>query len=382
MKSEPPNTTAVEKIVRKPLQRLRLDPENPRFGSGEGTPTTQQEVLNTIVDKFGIDDVLSSIAVNGYFDSEPLVGVETANGEIKIVEGNRRLAACLILTSDARAKDQEKRGRAFRKIMAERDVTLDEVPVLVYDEDKDQSKLLPYLGVRHIAGAQPWDSYAKATWVARVLEDKRIDLAEISRMVGDAHRTVARIVEGYYFVNQLREAGLFNPSNSTKSGRGSNPEFPFSWVYTTLGYAPIREWLDLSDLREGPKKNPTPQERLDRAEQLMVFLFGNSSEDKESAVPDSRDIPRLAKAVADPARLRLIRAGKNVKQAEEQTKPSEERIEQGLLRAVEALETVFGVLGQESEIQSEAVQGYAKRLERLIANILKQLQTTPNPRSD
>ena len=58
-----------------PLSNLQLDGSNPRLGANAGHLRSQVEILDAVVDVFGIDDVLSSLAVNGYFEAEPMVGV-------------------------------------------------------------------------------------------------------------------------------------------------------------------------------------------------------------------------------------------------------------------------------------------------------------------
>lgn len=113
-------TTSKAKEAERPvepfyLEELQFDLSNPRYGTTAAKIHTEQEALNYIVDTFGVDDVLSSISVNGFFDSEPLVGLRLEKDKrIKIIEGNRRLAACLILAGDARAADQSDCGRSFR----------------------------------------------------------------------------------------------------------------------------------------------------------------------------------------------------------------------------------------------------------------------------
>jgi hypothetical protein len=247
-----PGSNSLAQVLPCSLSQLLLDATNPRLGKQCQPEEKQSQVLDTIVDVFGVDDVLSSIAVNGYFDAEPLVGIKEGKN-IRIKEGNRRLASCLILAGDPRARNQSKRTSEYKALQAKyRNQPITEVPVLVHD---DQSDLLSYLGVRHIAAAQPWDSFAKAAWVAEVLETDKLTLVEVSQMIGDQYRTVPRILEGYYLINQLIDSGQFTPSQSFRPGRGSNPEYPFSWVYTALGYKPIRNWLDLGDLAEGKAKS-------------------------------------------------------------------------------------------------------------------------------
>jgi hypothetical protein len=52
-----------------PLADLLLDKDNPRFGFQDNTIVSQDAILDRIVEKFSVDDVLSSLAVNGYFAS-------------------------------------------------------------------------------------------------------------------------------------------------------------------------------------------------------------------------------------------------------------------------------------------------------------------------
>ena len=247
----PPNSGQVEL---RDLADLLLDRENPRFGLLDGK-LNQADILDHIVNTFGVDDVLSSLSVNGYFHAEPLVCRKDPNSDkLTVVEGNRRLSACLIITGDARAARQTKRTAEYRGIWEKHEKpTIEPVPVIIYDESKEKSSILSYLGVRHIASAQPWDSYAKAAWVAKVFEeDNNLELNDVALMIGDKHQTISKLLEGYYLIQQLEEAGEFVPENSQRKGRGSVSSYPFSWVYTMLGYSTARKFLGLTDSQ--PKK--------------------------------------------------------------------------------------------------------------------------------
>src|SRR5436189_214773 len=81
-----------KRAPRFPLSQLHLDGGNARLGAQAGKFKSEVEILDTIVNVFGIDDVLSSLAVNGYFEAEPMVGVRIdETDQIRIAEGNRRL---------------------------------------------------------------------------------------------------------------------------------------------------------------------------------------------------------------------------------------------------------------------------------------------------
>ena len=337
------------------LSALRLNPKNLRLGAQAGLLDNQTKVLDTIVNDYGIDDLLSSIAVNGYFAGEPLVGTAvTEKGEqvIRVEEGNRRLAACLILAGDSRARNHEKRIREYQQLQRKHGrEPITEVPVIL---PKDPKGLLSYMGVRHIAASQPWDSYAKAAWVAQVLEDGKLKLQDVCEMIGDQHRTVARLLEGFYFIDQLVQTAQFRPQESMRRGRGSNPEYPFSWVYTALGYSPVRKWLKLPGLSRQPKRSPVPKERLADAGDLMVFLFGKESDQRSPSIKKDHEIADLAKVVADPQGLRLLRKGRTVDEVKDLSRPPLDRVSDALLDADEALSAVLAPLAAGEITQKEA----------------------------
>jgi hypothetical protein len=360
----PDGTEAVPHIS---LKHLHLDKGNPRLGERAGKAKSETELLDWIVNAFGIDDILSSIAVNGFFGAEPLIGVRGKNSEIRIIEGNRRLVACLILAADERASHQSKRTADFQALQAKHhQAAVTEVPVLVFDEGEYSSELLSYLGVRHLAGLQPWDSYAKAAWVARILDEGNLKLDDVSQMTGDQHRTVARLLEGYYFVNQLQKTGRFNPAASYRRGRGSNTEYPFSWVYTALGFRPIREWLDLDDINQGPKELPVKSKHLDKARDLMLYLFGDKLQERQPAITDSRQIADLAMSLSDPKRRQMLGRGKTVDEVAEMSEPVEDRLSKYIFDAEEALQKVVVILSQE-----EVSQADLKRLDEVIKGVRK-----------
>jgi hypothetical protein len=350
-------TTNDRAVENKKFSELLLDFENPRFGAEAGKTTSQANILEKIVSEFGVDDVLSSIAVNGYFSPEPIIGVKTKDNKIRIKEGNRRLAACLILAGDERAKGQTKRTSEYQDLQKRSGrAPINSIPVIIYNESEDSKDLLSYLGVRHIAASQPWDSYAKAAWVARIIQEKKLSLEDVSLMIGDQHRTVARILEGFYFVNQLIDTGRFSPKDSARPGRGSNPQYPFSWVYTVLGYKPVRNWLNLADLSEGTNPKPLAKEKLDEGAELLTFMFGNSSKGKAPVVDDSRELQDLAVALGEPERRAWLKRGKKISEIKDLMMPAFERISTGLFAAQQNLELILAPISKKEINKTEATK--------------------------
>ncbi|MGR3912989.1 MAG: hypothetical protein OD918_00430 [Gammaproteobacteria bacterium] len=309
------------------LDELLLDADNPRFGMREGCGREQKQILDKIVSTFVVDDVLSSLAVNGYFQSEPMVCQKAPGDKYVVKEGNRRLAACLILAGDERADGHEMLAEQFKEIWESHDKpVIEKIPVIIFPPGEDK-RLLSYLGVRHISPTLTWDSYAKATWVAQVVKESKLDISEIAQMIGDQHKTINRLLDGYYFVRQMTGKGLFRAEDSSRKGRGSMSHYPFSWVYAILGYATVREFLGM---KPDPGENPVPEDHLQDGKLVLDSMLGNKSEGINPAIRDSRQLGKLSHVFGDQEKISMLKGGKNVEQIGELTRPVEIQLADGL----------------------------------------------------
>ncbi len=355
------------------LEELQFDLRNPRYGASAASINTEREALDYIVSMFGVNDVLSSISVNGFFDSEPLVGI-LLNGErrVRVVEGNRRLAACLILAGDPRAEGQARLRDQFAEIYkAHGRKPISPVPVIVYKGENALREVLPYIGVRHIVGFLEWDSYAKAAWVDGVLQDHDLNLNEVQEMVGDKNDTIRRMLAGYRFVNQLVRTGHFRPDQSQRKGRGSNPDYPFSWVYTALDNPPVKEFVNFLERDGVPAENPIPEDKLSDAGLILTFMFGDKTRGIPAVVEDSREIGDLAKAIKDPALRNRLKEGKKLRVVIEEARPSVERLQEGFQRLADQLKDMSGLIVPGS-LDSSAAMGLVEPA-RLVANLSKKV---------
>ncbi len=349
------------------VRDLHLDGQNPRFGGRDAAIADEAKLIDEIIGQHGIVDVISSISANGFFESEPLVGaINKGHGaEATILEGNRRLTACLVLAGDKRAARHE-RLRAQYDVSKVTEDTL--IPVQVYDWSREDHrlKLLPYLGIRHIVGAQQWDSFAKAAWVAQTLETKQITLDQIRVMIGDDQSFIDRVVEGYYFVRQLIDTAAYDPANSLRRGRGSFQEFPFSWVYTALGYRNVRNFIALPQTYV-TKPQPVPPDSLGNAASLLTFMFGGSG--RNAAIEDSREIGALAKAIAEDRALEALREGSTVEQAIEKGRPPADRLGDVLKRADRNLEDGIALASSLTKINRESLDRIAEQAETIDSKV-------------
>ena len=164
-----------------PVNHLVLDRENPRLAS-EDTDVTKTELIRILWTEMAVDELALSIAANGYFPEEPLFVIPEKSGKADpekdrfiVIEGNRRLAAVLLLR-DPKLRAEIRADLPLLDAGAREQ--LETLPVSIYDNRKE---LWQYLGFRHINGPKEWDAFSKAQYVAKVHEQYHIPLSEIAR---------------------------------------------------------------------------------------------------------------------------------------------------------------------------------------------------------
>lgn len=338
-----------------PLSDLHFDLENPRYGRQAEKVTSEKEALNFIVSDFGVDDLLSSITATGFYEGEPLIVEKRKEGGYRVLEGNRRLASLLILSSDPRAASQRKRRDVYVKKAAQYKTALpDRVPVAEVHGEKARLNALAYLGTKHIGGPSDWDSYAKARWIAKMQMETGFSLSRIKDMIGDTGSLVDRMIEGYYITEQVREAGDYEFGQSYTGGRGSNPEFPFSWVYTAIGLAGIRKFLGLDSNRGPLKRNPLETEGVRRAGELFRMMFGDRLAEQKPVIEESRDLTRLSRALSDSAQSSRLAKGDPLEVVEEEARKKHERLGILVSEILSGLERANGLLSSGGIAPEEA----------------------------
>ena len=365
------------------IDKLLLDAENPRFGGNTGKTTPQKSLLENIVDKHGINDLLTSMSANGYFKAEPVVAIPQDDGKYTVVEGNRRLATALILTrSDRAASYTDIAERYLTNDNKDKVASLKILPVSVSNK---REELIAYLGAKHIRGSKPWDSYAKAHWLFELMSVSRSELTigEAARLVGDQNATtVKRILEAYILMQQLKNKKNYQSEHSIRKGRGSNPDYPFSWIYTAIGYENIRNWIGIEGLDS--KKTITADvevlkspESFSNSEKLVKFLFGSSVLPLRPAIKESRGIRYLNDVVTDDESVRELEDGKDVEEVWENQRSVDDRLGDLFYRVKENLKTINTLVASE-ELSQEDMTKFRKTGKtslRLLETILKTLQS-------
>lgn len=323
---------SVREVEWVPLAKLLLDPDNPRLTSIDAG-RSQFELLAALYSEMSVDELALSIAENGYFVEEPLLVIPASDqkGKFVVVEGNRRLAAVLLLTNDGFRRRLN--ASDLPEISSSAKAALEQLPVLKY---QDKKSLWQFLGFRHINGVKAWDSFSKAAYVTEIHEKYRVPLDEIAQKIGDRHATVARLFRGYIVLRQAERQGF------SKDDRVRN-RFYFSHLYTALEYPEFQGHLSL-DERSFSRSNPVPVARKKELQEFMEWLYGSKSRGVEPVVKSQNpDLNFLRQVVGSGPALAALRNGASLRTAFDVSIGDRRRFEDSVYGAEESLKQALGV---------------------------------------
>ncbi|MXX96965.1 MAG: hypothetical protein F4065_09540 [Rhodothermaceae bacterium] len=279
-----------------PPSDLHLDPKNPRIGFEKFSLNDQQGILHWLWRNNSVDELVNSILANGYWKHEELFATDES-GKLVVVEGNRRLAAVRIIS------DAPLRGKLGVKLNEEPSPrvleTIQELPVIL----APRKELWSFVGFKHVNGPQAWDSIGKAEYVFNVRTNFGMTLAEIASGIGDRHETVTRLYRGYVVLRQAQDQLAFDITQS------EHLRFPFSHLWTALGYASIQGYLGVNS-KTLENENPVEKGRLSRLDNLMNWLYGNRAKNIEAKVRrQNPDLRHLARALEKQKGIDLLESG-------------------------------------------------------------------------
>ena len=182
-----------------PMHHLHLDPLNPRLPEAyHGASETQ--LLEYIAETYSGIEVARSIALHGYFHSEPLIVISETEDSYIVVEGNRRLVALRILAQPDLAAELDDADE-WRILADEADLP-ERIPVVIA---RDRRSVAPIIGYRHISGIEPWEPYPKARFIASLVEDESLEFQAVADLVGERSSDVSANYRNFAIVTQAKD---------------------------------------------------------------------------------------------------------------------------------------------------------------------------------
>ncbi len=317
------------------LDLLLLDSENPRLSASDAT-SDQGELLRRLWQEMAVDEIALSIAYNGFYPAERLLVIKSgkkADGKYIVIEGNRRLAAVLILTNDTFRKNLK--ATDIPTITGPAKKRLENLPCTVYESRED---VWTYIGFRHINGPKPWGSFSKARHIVMVHEQYGVPLSEIANRVGDRNSTVTRLYRGFKILQQAERAGKFDMADRYRA------RFAFSHLYTALDQNAFQVFLGI-DPADEPKDQLVPKSKGANLAELMTWLYGKKSEDKIPLIRSQNpDLNQLRDVVGNPRALAALRGGRSLERAFELSVGDDRRFREAMTLAKDELQLAKGTV--------------------------------------
>lgn len=325
------------------IEKLYLDIKNPRLPSHlqDGNP---KKIMEHLARTTAIDDLMDSIASHGYFDGEPLVACPNDEGQLVIVEGNRRLTALKLLHNP---NEISQPSAKIIKISNEAEKKPSKIPVVVRENRKD---VLPYLGFRHITGVKQWEPLAKARYLKQLFDTTSDDLEPddrykfVARLIGSKSHHIKRSLDALAVYNIAEDNDFFEISDLNEDS------IKFSVLSTALADENIAKLTGTSKTTNeklGAKAtNPilNPDEiNKDKTKKLFEWLFKKEKGGK-ARVAESRQIRELSKVVESPKALAAFNSGSSLSSAYRMTSGVQDDFRTTLYEAETAIINAAGMV--------------------------------------
>jgi hypothetical protein len=283
-------------------ENLILDTYNPRL-YGETANESQDQIMTKIYQRESIDELASSLAVNGYFQEEPIIVVPENPADFDaidegnlndfkytVIEGNRRTTSVkFLLDTGNKIVDPD-----FPKIA--QGIDLNQIPAIIY---KNRDDVDTYLSVRHISGNRKWDAFAKAKYIfekVNKINDTVQNVAKsieiLSTQIGDKSNIVKKYYIYYKVFQQIEDDVLEYSSKHIKE------RFSLLEVSLASGNTTIASYIGLPTFRKIDLENELIQaNKIDELKNVTEWIFGVDENGKGNLINDSRQINAQLKPI-------------------------------------------------------------------------------------
>lgn len=317
-------------FLKLPIEKLVLDPHNPRLPKSMGDKTEEQ-IINFFLSDASLVELMLAIATNGFFEGEQLLVVEEG-GKYRVVEGNRRLSAVKLLHSPNIAKHYKSKVDI---VVREAKFFPTELPCLKFN---DEDEILKYLGYRHITGIKSWKLLEKARYLTQLRNDYFSDLKnseaarEIAKMIGSRRDYVERILVGYEIYDVIERNNFYGIEGV------DDTRFHFNYIADSLSRSHIETFLGI----DFEKDNPSKGLETSNLKEWTHWLFDKSLPNK--IIGDSEHLNKLNKVLGNPQALNAFRDGATLTKALDYTDAIDKQFKDAVERSLKELEQADNII--------------------------------------
>lgn len=335
------------------IEELELDPLNPRLPD-MNSERSQEDLLRVMARDYALIELARSFADNGYFKEEPLVTIRRGD-KLRVVEGNRRLAALRILSNPALVEEMGLPAE-WTELSAKWLDRAEPIPVMIYD---DPVEITPFLGFRHISGVKKWEPVEKARFINSLVEPGDKSFAEVARIVGGRAAAMRLNFIAYRILGQASEE--YGLETARMKDR-------FGVFLRALSSGPIRQHLGLVADDRPPEEllKPIQEDHSENLAEIISWIFGTTS--TNPVIRESRQITDLGFVLANPDALETLRSTGDFQLAHSLTEGEEVSLLDNLRKASYNLDEAKRDIDRHTE--SERVRELVSRCRRSMDSII------------
>lgn len=315
------------------IEQLEFDLENPRIPRSIKQYGDRDKILEWMLRKENITDLMVSIGEKGYFPAEPILVIPKGEKYL-VIEGNRRFSATFLLSYPDRAPILKSKVRI---ISDDAKIYPKEIPCLVFEK---REEILDYLGYRHITGVEAWDALAKARYlklISRQYENLPFSerIRTLAKIIGSTPVYVRQLLLGLSVYENIENKDFFDISGL------DDRNFEFGTFYTAIAKKNISEYIGVNQTKDDPSENIN----FDHLEDITRWIFEKSTEGI-TRVGESRNLGKLDK-ILDPqfsSALEAFKKGTSILEAADLTDEADSIVDKKIMQALDNVRTAWEYL--------------------------------------
>lgn len=313
-----------------PLEKLKLDSENPRLPSSFYNKS-EDEIIEWMLKDESIIELMLAIGQHGFFSGEALLVIKTGDN-FTVVEGNRRLTSLKLLSNPSLAPIRKHKVEQVLKETSKRPKS---IPCIIF-EGKEQ--IMQYLGYRHVTGIKPWSVASKAKYLHGLLptlesQGLKKQSLELAKKIGSRSDYVKKLLIGYKIYEIIKDNGFYQIPQLNET------TFHFSYITASLQYTNIRQFIEIDEI-SGINNLENININKDNLEVLIDWFFRKNDQNKSRSLGNNDNLTKLDNILSMPEITRKFKDGLSLNESNGLINIDENFFTQGLNKSLNELKKV------------------------------------------
>jgi hypothetical protein len=341
------------------IANLNLDLYNPRLPKSK-QGKDEKSVIEFMLLEAATLELMEAIGENDFFAGELLLVVpdEKRKDRCIVIEGNRRLAAVLLLNNP----DLTTVKKLATKEIA--DHAKYKPTILPCIQFEDRNDILKYLGFIHITGKKSWRLLEKARYVydlRNTIDFKALSFLnasrEIAKVIGSSSAYVKRLLISFELYRIVEDEAFY------KIDGLNDTSFFLNYFTDSLNKDNIRIFINVDINSENPSENFN----IENLKKLTIWWF-KKSEGQSRVLGDSEGLKLLNAVIGNPVALSAFEKGMSIYDAYELTNDINSQFENKIKEALRIMEQAHSVMPRVNDFYT-LLNDDLKTIRRIVVNI-------------